>query len=305
MPKSHLRTCLLAPVLGLGLLACSADSGSSDPFGPSSTPVAFESYCTEYAQMTCDVAQTCGCLQGVPIQYCLSYQGSDCHDSVELPVQSGRRRYDPSAAGQCLAETQAIIEDCSLDGVEWPTACDQMLVGQVPAGGSCDSDGDCVGTLECDGDHCLALPTDGAACHPQYGCATGNFCGQDGLCHGYRGAGAPCPEGSVACASELYCRPSSQTCEPYEGPGASCAGATGACRSGLYCSSGSQSCQPYPSNGQSCADSGGSCADDSYCGDDSLCHAELPAGASCTSGAQCLSGSCTSTQCEAVTSDVC
>ena len=293
---------MLGALVGAALGGCGSDTGTGGP-DPLAGPIAFESYCDDYARMTCDIAQSCGCFAAGMYNFCLTYQKSSCHDDVEVPVQGGRQAYDPVAAGQCQAELQAEAEDCSLADATWPTACDDMLVGQVAEGGACQGSDDCVPDLDCLGDHCIALPGDGQACHPDYGCASGTYCGSDQVCHHEQAAGGPCPEGGSACGDGLYCSSASTTCQPYPGLGESCADSY-SCEGDLYCSSASQTCLPYPESGQSCADSN-SCADGLYCGDDLVCHPELPAGGQCTGSEQCQSGSCTTSVCEAPQPDVC
>jgi hypothetical protein len=299
-------------VCGLGWSACAgmvgACSGSGDPLQDLAPvdPIPLASYCSDYAQMTCDVASQCGCLDGINISFCLSYQSAQCHDDVEAPAQEGRRRYDAQAAGECLDELHAIVEDCTIgDDVEYPAACDAMLVGQVEAGGACVDGADCVAGLECLGDQCRQLPTEGAACDPEYGCASDLYCGQDGLCHSPGGPGASCPEGSMACADELYCDPRGPVCAPLLAEGDSCGHATWACADELYCSPASQLCRSYPGDGEDCGDSYGQCIDGYGCGQDSLCHPLQPAGQGCASSAECLSDSCDNGACAPEQPDVC
>lgn len=286
---------VVAGLVGSWLAACSSGENADEGAGPSSIPL--EQYCERYAQMTCRVAERCDCLGGASMDLCLSFQRAECAQDVEQPVAEGRYAFNPVAAEVCLHQLEAIIADCSLEGAYWPEACDEMLVGQVPEGGDCDSDSECVDSLECYDDQCTALPTDGQACLLG-DCAADHFCGDDGRCHRERGPGQPCPEGAVACASDLYCDSRTETCERYLGAGQSCAHDSGACDDDLYCSTTSQICKPYPGSGQSCADSGGDCDDDLYCDDAQICQPQRPGEAPCTDDEQCLSWDCLEGHCE-------
>lgn len=298
--------CARIPFL-IGL--CSAVLGAigcEEGGGPGDGPVAFEDYCGAYAEMTCQVASDCDCLEGYPISTCELYQSMDCRDEVEAPVNAGLMTYDAQSAGLCLQRLWAIAHDCSLEDADWPEACDAMLVGAVAENGACGGDDECLPGLECYGDRCIRLPTAGQTCHPDYGCASGHYCGEDGLCHLYQGAGGPCPEGDLACDSGLYCDSRVDECAPYLGANESCAHASWACDSALYCSeSAGQVCRPYPGVGGDCADSYGSCVDGAYCGADDLCHAQKADGAECVEDEECLSWDCTDLTCEAESSSSC
>jgi hypothetical protein len=267
--------------------------------------VPFEQYCDEYAEMACEVARICDCLQGYSVELCQTFLRAECVDEVEQPVNDGRVRYLPDQGGQCIAGQWSVARDCRVDDDEgWPEACDQMLEGLTPAGHGCDDDGECLPGLECYGDLCAVMPGEGQPCLTG-SCAEDCFCGVDDLCHRYRAAGQPCPEGSYACDDDLYCDARSDTCAPYLGPGGDCAHDTYACDDDLYCSVASQTCQPYPGAGQGCADSGGTCADDHYCDAAEVCRAQQGAGAPCTDDEQCLSWDCVGDLCEPDTADSC
>ncbi len=287
-------------LLCVSIGACGGEGG-----GPGSSPVPFERYCDEYAQMACRVAETCDCLEGYSVALCETFLRSECADEVEQPVNAGRVRYVPAQGGLCLSQQWAVARDCRVDDNEdWPAACDLMLEGLVPAGQPCEEDLECLPGLECYMSVCTALPGEGQAC-VQGDCAEDHFCGVDDLCHGYRAAGQPCPEGDYACDDDLYCDSRSDTCAPYLGSGGDCAHASYACDDDLYCSPASQTCRPYPGAGQSCDDSGGDCADDHYCDAAQVCQPQKGDGGSCSEDEQCLSWDCFDSLCEADSEDSC
>jgi len=273
-----------------------------------STPIPFEEYCDRYAEMTCGVGQDCSCFEASELELCKTYMGMECRDEVEAPVQEGRQSFDAAEAAECLGALHAIIADCSLDGADWPSGCDDMLAGRVIEGGACVGDDDCVAGLECWGEQCIVMPGNGQSCDPDYGCSVDTYCGDDDLCHEYRASGESCTEGDIACESDLYCNPTTVQCEPYVQQGSVCTQADWACDSDLYCAPASGRCEPYPSAGGPCADSGGLCGDELYCGDDQLCHPQLSGGQLCSDDEQCLSYSCPDGTCEQddpPSSDVC
>lgn len=281
--------------------ACGDDGGG----GPSGAPVAFEQYCDAYAEMACEVARICDCLEGYSVELCQTYMRMECADEVEQPVNDGRVRYLPNEGGQCLEDLWNVARDCRVDDHEdWPEACDLMLEGLVPAGQGCDGDAECLPGLECYSSQCVDMPGEGQPCLDG-SCETDHFCGVDDLCHRYRSVGQPCPEGDYACDDDLYCDGRTDTCAPYLSAGADCAHDAYACDDDLHCSPASQTCRPYPGAGQSCADSGGDCADDLYCDSAEICQPQQGSGAVCAQDEECLSWDCIDNVCIAPSEDTC
>ena len=280
-----------AAMLGPG---CSSDDGEGEV---PAKPVALEDYCDLYAEMGCAAAQACDCFGDLGLSYCQSYLSSECQDEVVAPVEAGRMGYDGQDAGRCLTEIQLIIADCSLDGDDYPQACDRMLTGLVVAGDSCDSDEECAVPLECVDGICTLLPGDGEACLSGW-CADDHSCGDDGICHRYALLGGSCA-GGIQCQDGLYCNEQGNLCEPYLDQGDSCAQTSWACDDDLYCSPSSQTCERYPGVGQSCADSSGTCLGDAYCDPNEICRAQSPAGSGCSDDQQCLSYDCVDATCQA------
>lgn len=223
----------LAGALAGGLAASVAGCGGD---GIDSSPVPYERFCDRYATMACRIAVDCDCLGGVPASTCESYMRSDCADWVETPVNAGRMAYHADEGGKCLANMEAIARDRSLADAYWPESCDRMLTGVVQSGQACDGDEECLAGLACWNDQCVQMPGDGAACLDGTACAEGCFCGQDTLCHSYRAAGQPCPEGDTACDDGLYCDPRTTQCAPYIAQGGDCAHTPYDCADDLYCS---------------------------------------------------------------------
>jgi len=280
----------------VALAACSSDEtgGGGDGGGVLSTPVAFENYCAEYAKIGCAAAVQCDCLGSVGTDLCETYLRAECRGDVEEPVEAGRMSYDAALGGSCLAQIEAIVGDCSLDGDDYPAACDDMLIGQVTEGSACDEDAECVGALECSDDVCARMPMNGEPCL-DFSCAEDHSCGEDELCHVDAPLGGSCANG-VLC-QDGYCNEQSFTCERDLAVGESCAHATWACDDDLYCSTATSTCAPYPSVGESCVDSSEVCVDDAYCGTDGTCHAQQGVGGTCSDDEECLSYDCVNSSC--------
>jgi len=260
--------------------------------------VAFEEYCSEYASITCSAADKCGCLGTYSVGLCETYMGMECSGEVEEPVERGVMAYDAGLGGACLRGLRTLLGDCSLEGDDYPEACDSMLTGLVPEGSLCEDDDECAGGLDCLGELCTDLPRSGEGCL-DYTCASDFYCGNDQVCHPYRGPGEDCSDGTWTCDDDLYCDTRTYTCAPYLGPGESCSHDRYACDDDLYCSYESQTCRTYPGSGQSCADSGGECQDGLYCDAGSICQPQRAGGEACTEDEQCLSWDCVEGFCEA------
>jgi hypothetical protein len=264
-----------------------------------SSPVPLAEFCTRYAETLCDAATRCQCLSEVEAAYCPTYLAGQCQDNVVTPVQSGQRTYDAAAAGHCLAGYRSVLSDCSFEGDQLTDACDQMLVGVIPAGQACESDSDCVPGLECHGAVCTEMPGPGDPCLDASYCAEDLFCADDGTCQQPRGRGGACPEGGEACGEDLYCDSVTTTCQPPLDAGDSCAADPWACGDGLYCSESTTTCTRYPGAGGDCAASNGECADGFYCDGSMKCQPQQGAGEACyDDDDQCLSGTCTDGVCE-------
>jgi hypothetical protein len=279
-------------VWSCGLLVafgCSCSGGSS--------PIAFEDFCTEYAKITCRAADKCKCLEGIGTALCETYQRQECASDFEEPVLSGRQSYDDAEAGRCLSAIDTIIDDCSLDGDDWPESCDRMLVGLVEENQNCEDDDECKPGLECYEGVCTRMPVDGQPCLDATSCADDHFCGEDGLCHQERGAGQDCPEGDMACRDDLYCDPRDDTCRDPIGAGQDCAHAEYACVEDHYCSEVERKCTPDPGEGQDCSDPHAYCRDGLYCDAGGTCRDLLDGGADCTEDKQCKSDDCSEGKC--------
>ena len=216
-------------MIGLGIALVPQCSGSDSTSGNgggnvSGPPIALANYCSKYASMACGTAAKCDCLPaGATVSLCENYVVDDCEGDVNDPVEAGRFKFDANAAGNCVASLEAIIADCSVgDDANWPAACDAMLVGAVPTGGTCDGGDECTGDLECINDKCTRMPTRGETC-VDGSCAEDLYCRDDNRCHAYAGLGVSCAASDVYCGDDLHCSSVNDTCAPYPTQGQSCA----------------------------------------------------------------------------------
>jgi hypothetical protein len=287
-PLPRFPLALLAP---LALAACG---------GEASSPVPLEDYCDRYAEIACDYAQRCDCLMGATVEMCRTVMHGECAAEIETPVTDGRSTYDADAGGACLNGIRSVLSTCAMNVEAYPGACDEVLVGTRPAGGSCDGDSDCLPGLECYDAACIDPPGAGEACVDGTYCPGDLFCDAGNVCHVLRGRGQPCPEGDQACADGLFCDDRTTTCEPLLGSGETCMGFGGQCADGQYCSLATGNCTPIPGDGGDCVDSNGDCADGLYCDAvGRVCRPLLADGRPCTDDAQCRSDNCTSDVCTA------
>jgi hypothetical protein len=69
---------------------------------------------------------------------------------IEDEIAKGRAAYDGAAAASCLdGVTFGACPDYWSRGIEWAEACYHVIVGNVPTGGSCESEYSCV-SYTCD-----------------------------------------------------------------------------------------------------------------------------------------------------------
>lgn len=202
---------------------------------------------------------------------CASYFRAAVDVSLEPSVDGGKIRYDPVAAAACnRALAKRSCDLTASDGREVPAICNTVLVGLVPAGGTCAADREC-GTNRCDAKLCgrdqccvggcesyVAPAAVGTPCIERVGCVDGAFCGRDAQCHALSAA-------TKACDLDTDCE-----------PGLGCIGSTeleaGACR-------------PLPHLGEACpylrcAEIGARC-------DNLTCVEYGLAGDACVSSAEC------------------
>lgn len=271
--------------------------GTGEPTGP---PVAFELYCDRFAEIVCDAALACDCIDHNSHDECLFFvRATECEDDVEEPVNEGRVSFDQVQAGWCLAGLRIILADCSLDDDRWPQACDRLLIGIVAEGDECDDDDECTAGLDCHHDKCSRLPGQGDQCGGEDQiCASDLNCADDSTCHPYGKTNDPCGDG-VYCDDDLYCDPRTNSCQPMLTVGTDCGHDEYACDDDLYCSPSTGKCAAYPSSGGDCQDSGGDCDDDLYCGSEGTCLPQQPSGTDCTDDEQCLSWECEEAKCTA------
>jgi hypothetical protein len=177
-------------------------------------------------------------------------------------VVSGRLRLDPAVAASCVAAMES--RPCNIPqpntfplplSTPDATGCIPAFVGNVPAGGKCSGNGDCV-----PGAHCLSqsggpVPFEGIP-----GTATG-----DGICaFPTQKLGDICASDADCDASQgLYCRGSDFRCAPFAKEGEPCgtppvSPVLIACdaAAGLHCDTTSGLCRRPPQAGEPCLSDG-------------------------------------------------
>lgn len=290
LARRFVDVALGAPIIWACTGACSSGSGSGGvPGGGGSIPL--EDFPAAYASALCDNIGPC-CTQAGR-----TYDASSCKAlvgalaaSVVGSVNSGKVKYDASAAGQCLELAKSSAGSCNFDFES--AACDQVFTGTVPEGGACDEDLECIGPpgahIDCDNEVCV-VEKRGAAGDP---CTW--TCTENGAVTSCSGSGSAETGARCFTNDSLYCDSDEQVCKPQLAVGATgCGFDDDACASGAYCDS--DTCTAKVEVGGSCSGSG-TCVETAYCEQDT-CMAKKPLGAACTSSSECLDGNCDADKC--------
>jgi hypothetical protein len=192
---------------------------------------------------------------------------------LEAAVEAGTVKYDGKKAAQCL-DTLA-NRDCEDVNQRTIDVCEDALAGTVEAGGDCELDEECTGSLICEiSDQCPGTCVDryvaGDPCTENDECADGLICSNatmrciapasDGEACG--GGVEPECEGGSLCTGEDNDNAEPGTCAPLDeivenGVGEPCTPTVGGlCEEGLSCVVDSLTptftCKPMPASGGDC-----------------------------------------------------
>lgn len=234
----------VAPLLLLSVLPACSDTQTGpgahgDPLGT------MEKFCAAFAKLACNAKVVTACA-AADAEACQATQAAFC---AGLVPGAG---YTSEAAKACLSAVETAYADAVLTPAELAVVrglaapCDQLVAGEVEAGGSCTERWDCD-TLE--GFDCVRAPGvtsgscqipeergGGQSCGlPAQTCAVGFYC-NGSYCIERAQAGASCSE-SVPCGEALLCSGGGVD----GGAGGTCvvkATTGGACGSGAECASG-------------------------------------------------------------------
>ena len=298
------------------------DTTSSGTSGGTATiPSSIESL-DDLLQATTAIACRNECPQRTTIEF---YYREDCVEAYALVYEtlgaSIQQSIDAGRTSLDLAEAQRCIDALADQGCgdEPDSACDQVFVGRVPAGGACTESTECADggycndTLACPG-VCEAGLSAGTPCADASGvCQSGLTCLPEGVCGTYRAIGEPC-ESSSECDTYY--------CEDADGDGESrCAEAPNYfvkalgepcedaldCAKDLYCPEGdaAPTCVAAAELGEPCiaTELSRSCVDAAYCaleadGVRGVCVARVPLGGACADFGECAIGVCDGGTCE-------
>jgi hypothetical protein len=202
-------------------------------------------------------------------------------------VKRGTATYDGQLAAQCLG---AFPSDCTARP-ELPFNCSDMLMGTVPAGGSCVQGIECAGRAECmkppgcgdaccvgscadhpmscatacpdgttcDGSACVPTSPVGASCTTSSACTPPALCSfpvgswEGGVCASPAASGAACdPTRTLTCVRpDDYCDTTTGTCTRRHAAGAACS-SSDECAGDAPCKAGT--CVAASSVGGPCGD---------------------------------------------------
>lgn len=239
-------------------------------------------------------------LEDAQCDYLVRCQGvvdsATCHDAYDINdasyqtilngVDDGTIEYDEDAAGRC--RDYYLDLECTFQGLNLESPCNDVFVGTVPTGGACTIDLQCAGAGEC-------VPTD-ANCDPSTTCCAGTC---EASTEMVSSSGGPCNDDIHVCGENLYCKATGETsgtCEPLiTEEGAPCEGSLGACANPMYCNidlfgTGAPSvCTRPAASGAACdLDDLLPCADErDYC-DGSTCVRNVTPGGTCGEGIACV-----------------
>lgn len=129
--------------------------------GPQST-ISPSGYLTSIAQIHCEQAFSCRATYpfdalsfetawGTSVTECIAdlVAGWDAN-AIEAEIAKGRAEFDGTAAVACLGGVAfAACTEHWDGGIQWADACYHVIVGNVPAGGTCDIDYACISSA-CD-----------------------------------------------------------------------------------------------------------------------------------------------------------
>lgn len=214
----------------------------------SGNPIPIDQLEGAFADAMCVLAGKCGLfgMQFAANDSCKAFlkimlKGDDGPGKMVALAKAGKIKYDPNAAGKCLA---AMTASCgSFDAPKGPPECKLAFVGQAKAGDPCNSNEECASafckrdpqqSFACPG-KCAAPVKAGEACDSSDGCegaliCAGNKCGAMG-----GKAGDPCS--SKTCGQGLYCNQSGATepvCAALAKIGDKC-NQDGSCEAGAFC----------------------------------------------------------------------
>ena len=247
--------------------------------------------------------------------------GEDCLESytllyevlgadIQRSIDAGHLSFDAVEAQRCIDALAA--SEC---GADPGSACDEVLIGQVPVGGACTNSDECENGAHCS--RILACPgtcepslVSGAACGTSGECDTGMFCTAAGVCGPLLANGELCRNSSECetryCQGEADGRCAEVPRSFSKALGEPCESALD-CQEDLYCpldSSAAPSCTALVGLGEACTKLtvGSTCVRAAYCALDSegggVCVERVPLGGACTTSDECAVGVCDGFVCE-------
>ena len=263
-PTSKTLTLLFA----LTLAACKTEDGGSYGAVPKDEAP------KTYADLYCDLLQTCDCNFPVTPEQCVDGATQE-FEMAFAEAETAGLIYDAECMGEYLnyfeqvgcKTTSELIADPNFAGFSLSTC--KVFSGSAVEGEACTNYyevyGDsCVQGLYCAGDTCIKLadsPTTkqiGETCDPQ-----SEICEEGSLC--LNSADAPMTYSCVAlpkegescmdtylCAPGIYCDTLDFVCKGPVGEGEACDGFSITCQDGLYCDNAGQTCVPTLAEGQPC-----------------------------------------------------
>lgn len=274
------------------------DGGQSAGYGGgvsrgvgSGASVGEQQFVGSYADTICNAAPPCCRDRGVP------YDKARCMTVVMGFAQAqlnetraNNRRYDPRAAGQCLAAIRASGKTCgALVALDDEDVCSGVFTGAAKPGEPCKSSNDCLPTTEGKMSCLYAANTssDKGVCQVRKQGRAGDLCGDQA------DSGM-----AVDCTGDesLYCGGTPSTCRPLPQAGESC---FLLCGKSSFCNAGR--CVARTPAGAPCETQNPfapTCADGLFCDPSAkACAAKRIPGSACATNDECQTGNCKALVC--------
>jgi hypothetical protein len=280
--RKALSTCLFSSLFALTVaVACGGGSSSGTGSPAQGVPVSEQTFASEYPKKACRALSLCCAARNI------AYEPATCQLFMGASQPEGST-YDAAAAGNCLAELDA-IQTCDMSEPASASSCDAVYTtgasGTLAPGEACTQDSECIapagGSAECDffdevcttkvrgkqGDLCThsceEMGTTGYMCFGSGSSASeyedvhcfredGLHCSGEGLCAPLAALGEDC-NSDLSCGDGLVCKGS--VCSMPTALGESCSTIGNECGDSAYCAEDTKVCVQKKPVGETCSDS--------------------------------------------------
>jgi hypothetical protein len=265
--------------------------------GSDQTTVPIDQFPSQFGNAFCDSVAPCCSSAGI------AYDSATCKAATTSFFQnfvsensSPLATYDSAAAGRCLDAAKASLQACKgLDDDTTNTACANIFVGTIPAGGSCTKNPECAGGARCVPDtaapmpaHCVASSP--AQAHGKVGQTCNGSCvtvGSATDCFTAPSSGNSLPASTCYSSDGLHCSSQTQVCVAFAQIGQACEPQS--CVAGAFCDAGT--CAATRDSGP-CLVAPDACSSKTFCDPSGQCLLKKADGAVCQESSECVDDNC-------------